>query len=69
MLICNAWSLTVTENVVAVAKNFVGVPDISPVLAEKLSPAGKVAAGESVYVNIPYPPDAVTGINGVTTSY
>ncbi len=40
------------------------MPVICPVVVEKLKPAGKVAP-DSAKVNVPNPPEAVTGVNGV----
>jgi hypothetical protein len=57
------WSVTVTVNVV-VANAVVGVPLIWPFDVENVSPVGKVTP-ESAKLNVPMPPDAVTGVNGV----
>ena len=57
------WSVTVTVKVV-VARADVGVPLIWPVVVEKFSPVGKVPP-DSAKLNVPVPPEAVTGINGV----
>ena len=51
VLACNAVSLTVTENAVAVTRYLVGVPVISPVLPAKFNPSGNV--GLMVYDNAP----------------
>ena len=51
VLACNAVSRTVTENVVAVTRNLVGVPVISPVLPAKFKPRGNV--GLIVYARAP----------------
>ena len=51
VLACNAVSLTVTENVVAVTRNLVGVPVIAPVLPAKFNPSGSV--GLIVYAKAP----------------
>jgi hypothetical protein len=45
-----------------VALAVVGVPLIAPVEVLKLTPAGSV--GEMLYVNVPVPPEPVTGVKG-----
>ena len=67
VLACNAVSRTVTENVVAVTRNLVGVPVISPVLPAKFNPNGSV--GLIVYARAPYPPEPSTGVNAGAASY
>jgi hypothetical protein len=57
------WSVTVTVKVV-VAKAVDGVPLICPVMVEKLRPVGSVPP-DSAKLNVPVPPVAVTGVNGV----
>ena len=56
-------SVAVTVKV-EVASKAVGVPVTSPLVVLKDKPAG--SAGLSAKVTAPKPPDAVTGVNGVT---
>jgi hypothetical protein len=57
------WSVTVTVKVVVV-RAVDGVPLICPVVVEKFSPVGRVPP-DRAKLNVPVPPDAVTGVKGV----
>ena len=59
-LVCPMLSVTVTVNTVC-ARVTEAVPDIAPVPAFMVSPEGKLGLIE--YVNVPYPPLPVTGVN------